>query len=420
MKQITFTPKLFRILLSLVLVISLAGSAVLAHDHHTHDVEYELEQIEDVSLEDWDGEWKNMVYYLEDESCQEALDALADAYEHTPEEYLDQAIADSVNFFAMKVDGESAKITFLSRQEDEEVEESYTCTYAGSVKFEHGHHSGYWHVFETDAEEEDLETLFLMEVHGEEVLAHFHLRIGHEIEDLLIRDSWWPTFVAADTPAEIIADNYLARAERHINTEVELETIEDISLADWEGKWNNMIAYLSEAELADQVEELAEEHELSVEDYIAEEKAESVPFARIEVDGEENLVRFFKDKDAAGEDAEDDGEEIYSAGYEYLGSIPEEHGGSTSYWHVFKATDEDAKFVHLALMEVHGEENLAHFHLRAAKRLVNIAAAHDYPTFVSEDTPIEMIAEELVEHAHAHGHGHDHDHDHDHDHEEGH
>ena len=408
--------------MSLVLVISLAGSVVLAHgDHGDHDqkIEYELEQLEDISLDAWDGEWKNMVYYLEGEDCQEALDALADAYESTAEECLEKLFDESVFFKEMKVDGETSIITFVYREDDADVEQTYSYAYAGSVKFEIGQHTGYWHVFETEDENEDVQTLLLIDAHshGEDGPVHMHLRAGHEVEDLLARGSWWPTFVAADTSEDIIAKNYINFADKHLNTEVELEMLDDVSLADWEGNWNNMVAYLGEADLADQVQELADEHELSVEEYIAEKESESVPFARMEVDGEKDTIRFFQDKNEAVEDVKEDGEKIYSAAYKYIGSIPQEHGGSTIYWNVFKATSEDAKVVHLALMEVHGEESLAHFHVRAAKRLVNIVAYQGYPTFVSEDTPIDMVAEELVEHAHAHGDDHEHDHDHDHEHE---
>ena len=92
--------------------------------------------------------------------------------------------------------------------------------------------------------------------------------------------------------------------------------------------------------------------------------------------------------------------------YEYVKSHEFEHGGLKVYWHEFK-TEEETEYTVMLLIEIHGEEKMAHFHLRAGKDADSYCSEDWYPTFVGENMPTTMIAEELEHHHHSHD---DHDH----------
>lgn len=166
-----------------------------------------------------------------------------------------------------------------------------------------------------------------------------------------------------------------------------------VSLQDWDGTWINMVSFYDHEDLKEIVEHLAEEHKLSVEDFIKHEQEESVPFVQVVVDGEKSTISFVFEK---GKDAT----EAYV--YEFVKSHEVAHGGSSMFWHEFK-TDAEVDTPVILLMEIHGEENMAHFHLRAGKDTQTLLDAEDwYPTFVGENMPTTMIAEELEHHHHSH------------------
>ena len=85
---------------------------------------------------------------------------------------------------------------------EEAVEAEYA--YKESVEMEHGGKKYYFHVFETDTEGLD-KYLMLMDVHGEDTLAHFHAKIGNDIDQMIGREDWYPTFVRPDADEELIA-----------------------------------------------------------------------------------------------------------------------------------------------------------------------------------------------------------------------
>ena len=146
----------------------------------------------------------------------------------------------------------------------------------------------------------------------------------------------------------------------------------DVSLMDWDGTWLNMVSFYSHEDLKEVVEHLAQEHEMSVEEFIAHEKEESVPFEQMIVDGENSTISFVAE---IGKDAS----KAYV--YEYVKSHEFEHGGFKVYWHEFK-TEEETEYTVMLLIEIHGEEKMAHFHLRAGKDADSLLAAEDWYPFM--------------------------------------
>ncbi|NMD38516.1 MAG: metal-binding protein ZinT [Christensenellaceae bacterium] len=166
-----------------------------------------------------------------------------------------------------------------------------------------------------------------------------------------------------------------------------------VSLQDWDGKWTNMVSFYDHDDLKEVVELLAKDHEMSVEEFIKHEQEESVPFTQLVVDGENSTIGFVYEK-------EEEPKETYI--FEYVKSYEFSHGGASVFWHEFK-TESEIETPVLLLIEVHGEENMAHFHLRAGKDTESLLADEDwYPTFVGEDMPTTMVAEALEHHHHSH------------------
>lgn len=163
-----------------------------------------------------------------------------------------------------------------------------------------------------------------------------------------------------------------------------------IQLSDWEGTWNNIVAYLDDEELEEAFEELAEREEMSVEEV----KSEYIEDRAVDFDGlivEGNKVIFldgFKD---------DGGKEIGSMEYDYKEMVIAKHGNFDTEWYAFEAKEEgDYKFI--LMMPVHGEEALTHFHLRTGDSIEEILALEDwYPTFVKPNSTYGQLYEEITE-----------------------
>ena len=195
-----------------------------------------------------------------------------------------------------------------------------------------------------------------------------------------------------------------APAPSNLPEQMQQQDQPDASLADWDGTWRNMTSFLSEDDegLREALKHVAEEHDMTVDEYIEHEKEESVPFEKMVIDSNAETITFYElYRDTDGKTAK----------YTYKEALEFTHGGANFYWYVFETKDASEHPIVL-LMEIHGEENMAHFHVRAAKSVDEaMKDEHWYPTFMDENIPLSMIAEELEHHDESHGH-HDHDHDH--------
>ena len=169
-------------------------------------------------------------------------------------------------------------------------------------------------------------------------------------------------------------------------------TAEDsVSLSDWDGTWNNLGAYLNDADVQTGFETLAKKENKDVAaakaEYIEKRKAD---FNAMVVNG--NTITFldnFEDKD---------GKEIAKAEYEFVDKHKAKHGEEELEWDVFKAKDADAKYPVLLMMPVHGEEELIHFHMRYGKDAESLLNNNDwYPTFIKPSSTKDQIIDEISE-----------------------
>lgn len=205
---------------------------------------------------------------------------------------------------------------------------------------------------------------------------------------------------------EKVADEVQEEAKEDVKEEPKVEVkeeAEDPDLSGWDGDWYNITSFYGNEELAEPLANVAAEKEMTVEDFIAEEKEETVPFQRMTIDASAGTIVFYKEIDGKPSDA-------YP--YKYHSTEMIEHGGVSHPLHIFESK-ENADIPYILLMGIHGEDKFAHFHVRTGQTPEELIERDDwYPTFVGPEVPMTMIAEELEHHLEAHG---DHDHDHDHD-----
>lgn len=216
---------LFSILLSFVMFFS--SQALFAHDDHDHDSEPPslVEDADEVDIEDWEGSWTNVASAIDAEELEEDIAEMAQEHGETPEEFKEDFVENAgTSFYSFKFDGD--KVSFYDRKIEDDLEPLYTITYKYFATYEatFGNHSFNWFIFEatdlpeieeiydkdTDSDDKDenemnpgdFKYLALMDVHGEEALAHFHPRYASEVDELWERGDWFPIFVSADVPVE--------------------------------------------------------------------------------------------------------------------------------------------------------------------------------------------------------------------------
>ncbi|AXY26477.1 zinc-binding protein [Suicoccus acidiformans] len=198
--------------LSATLLVSapLVTSNVYA-DEHDHDHSHEAAPSTDVQLIDWEGEWNSYGAYLEEADVKEALAKAAEKEGQDEAEYTD-AIKErrKADFDGLIIDDKT--ITFLqTRADSDEVKESSkgTYTYSETISVDHGGQPMFWYVFEGD-EDAPYPYVLLMDLHGEDTMAHFHMRYGDDLKALADEDSeWYPTFVASDTSTDQVVFDIL-------------------------------------------------------------------------------------------------------------------------------------------------------------------------------------------------------------------
>ncbi|MDO5738260.1 MAG: ZinT/AdcA family metal-binding protein, partial [Eubacteriales bacterium] len=203
--------RIFALLMALSLLVFFAGcetKEVLNEEKPTEvDVENDVEDEEsdEISIADWEGEWNSLGAYLEDEGLQDTFAHMAEEHGESVEEVKAEIAEDyGLPFGAMKIEGK--QVTFIDgKAEDGKEIETVSYNFVKSHEMSHGGHSFFWHIFEAEGDA-SYKILFMMPVHGEESVAHLHMRFGDDIAELLAKEEWYPTFVKPSTTTEQLAE----------------------------------------------------------------------------------------------------------------------------------------------------------------------------------------------------------------------
>lgn len=170
---------------------------------------------------------------------------------------------------------------------------------------------------------------------------------------------------------------------------------EAVELADWEGEWDSITIFLDDDKVKDSYAKVAERDGVTEEEAKkAVEKDLHTKFDALEITDKE-IIYFEKDGD--------DKKEVARGKYTFKESVEMEHGGAKYYWHIFETDADVGEYKQMALMDIHGEEAMAHYHLRYAEE--NIEKVLDdsgeygewYPTMVNPDVHISQVIEEIEE-----------------------
>lgn len=158
----------------------------------------------------------------------------------------------------------------------------------------------------------------------------------------------------------------------------------------WAGDWNSINAFYDDPVVKEAIENKAKEEGISADDYIKGiEERRATDYKGLHIEG--NTITYYDGK--IGE-----GKEIAKAEYKLADTIEVPHGNKTLNWFVFETDSKDVK-KYMALMQIHGEEHLAHYHTRYTDNLDDIKDQDSkwFPTYIRTSVDSQDIAEELTE-----------------------
>ena len=116
------------------------------------------------------------------------------------------------------------------------------------------------------------------------------------------------------------------------SSDADKEKSSEVSLADWEGEWNDMGGYLDKDEVQSAFKTLAEKEKVdekeAKENYLKKRKCD---FGGLEI--KDNKIKFLKDF------PDKKGEVIGESEYKYVGKEEVEHGGHKLEWDIFEAVN---------------------------------------------------------------------------------
>lgn len=176
----------------------------------------------------------------------------------------------------------------------------------------------------------------------------------------------------------------------HDHDNEEAPAAEEVSLEMWAGDWNSINAYYDDPVVKEAIEKKAGEEGISTDDYIKNiEERRATEYKGLHIEGD--TITFYDGK--IGE-----GKELVKAEYKFSQAIEVPHGNKTLNWFVFETDSTEVK-KYMALMQIHGEEHLAHYHTRYTDNLDDIKDQESkwFPTYIRTSVDSQDVAEELTE-----------------------
>lgn len=165
--------------------------SVESEDKNESSENEKVTEDDEVELADWEGKWNSIAFYANEDDVKGAYKEVSEREEITEEEAKNDFLKSvEVDFGAIEFDNKT--ITFY-KNPDGEVIDKAQYTYVDKHPMEHGGKTLYWYEFKSDG---TYPHLLLMPVHGEEHMPHFHLRVGDDVESMLAKEDWYPTFVS--------------------------------------------------------------------------------------------------------------------------------------------------------------------------------------------------------------------------------
>jgi len=355
------------------------------------------------ALAEWNGEWRGMQTFLDSsvmDSAYETVATHASGYTAKGVKMFMESMYNS-DVAAMTIQGDNITFTIEDdSSENERQASTVTRTYAlkGTVPMS-GYEGYYWYQFEaSDDVSGGYKYVVATAVHSDSAdsMKHWHVRCGNDSFEALTRDSlalWWPTMVAAETTAEVAAEDTVGAAEEYASFLAQLPP-----LSSWAGEWVSMAGYLENEEL------MMPAYEATVTE--AAKLGKTYTAQQVKTLLQAMYATSCSGLTITGEgigflDAE--GNVIAQSDYACAGLLP--MTGYVGYdWNVFETTGTVSGYSDIVATEVHVHEGgLTHWHMRygdgGAESLVNYEDANWWPTFVTKGTSAETVAADALEDA---------------------
>lgn len=199
---------------------------------------------------------------------------------------------------------------------------------------------------------------------------------------------------ASETATEATSSATATSSAAEEGEESIVESEKKSTLADWEGEWESISAYFDDPEVKKGMEEHAKEEGETYEEARAEfDEDRGTDFAGIVIDGD--TVAFVDKLEDLGSDS------AKGVKYEQVKAYDVKTKEFEFTWFIYEAQG-DAPYKYLALMPVHGEEHLVHFHMRYGNDIDEMLQKDDwFPVIIKKGSAdIDMIKEELFAHEH--------------------
>ena len=162
-----------------------------------------------ISLDKWAGKWVNYASFGETKEVKDAFASL----ENGDKEYENFKKRNEVGFNALEAEGN--KLKFYDMAKDGKVISESEYEYIKDHKAKHGKREINWHEFKAKDPNAKYPVIVLLEPHGEEVMLHYHFKVGNDAEAILKDKSInTGTFVKKDIKPSQIANAIKARFER--------------------------------------------------------------------------------------------------------------------------------------------------------------------------------------------------------------
>lgn len=164
-----------------------------------------------------------------------------------------------------------------------------------------------------------------------------------------------------------------------------------VSLSDWNGEWNSLTTYFDDAELQPVIEKAAKEKNESKDDLLKDlGERRHCDFGAVKIDG--NKITYYDKQQKDG------GKEIETVEYEWKESHPIKHGNQTLSFEIYESKDANAKYKLIAMMPIHGEEELTHFHMRYGASIDEMMKQEKwYPLLCKTETTYKQLEGEFSE-----------------------
>ncbi|MFM1515033.1 ZinT/AdcA family metal-binding protein [Helcococcus ovis] len=162
-----------------------------------------------INLDKWAGKWVNYASFADTKEVKDAFASL----ENGDKEYENFKKRNEVGFNALEAQGN--KLKFYDMAKDGKVISESEYEYIKDHKTKHGKREAKWHEFKAKDPNAKFPVILLMQPHGEEVMLHYHFKVGKDGETILKDKSInFGTFVKEDIKPSQIANAIKIRFER--------------------------------------------------------------------------------------------------------------------------------------------------------------------------------------------------------------